>query len=335
MASLVVPVRDCPRGLSTLEPALRAIQRACQAFVQSGGKAVKELAWANYVAGYLSLRLVEACCKPPATVAGALMSIGDTIFNLHRPLPEVLTKRDFEAYLQHTLRSMELKIGPRGRHGGELLPEAWGGTCASMTRYSLYGYNLFRHAASTKEFKMLHLRDARGFEDETSQLDMANCLSRALLGLLYSHEHGLRTRTVRYATPKAATFIRRSNKRLPETGGRHFNHLSVDPGEEATMSQQYDPCDGSPASMAMAVEDFVLMPLWAELTDLLDDWVHCREYHQYMKTFREVLAHLQVSLGSLFPARYQTGLLSPAWNFERETALAVRTPVPEDDDLTD
>ena len=47
MASLVVPVHNCPRGLSTLEPAILAIQRACQAFVQSHGKAVKELAWAR------------------------------------------------------------------------------------------------------------------------------------------------------------------------------------------------------------------------------------------------------------------------------------------------
>ena len=204
-----------------------------------------------------------------------------------------------------------------------------------MTRYSLYGYNLFRHAASTKEFRMLHLRDARGRHDEASQLNLANCLSRALLGILYSHEHGLKTRMVRHATKDTAPFMRLSNKRLPETGGRRFNHLSVDPGEDAMMSQQYDPCDGSPASMAMAVEDFVLMPLWAELTDLLDEWVQCREYHQYLRTFREVLAHLQVSLGSLFPARYQTGLLSPAWNFQRETELAIRTPVPQDDDLND
>jgi hypothetical protein len=129
--------------------------------------------------------------------------------------------------------------------------------------------------------------------------------------------------------------MRLSNKRLPETGGRHLNHLSVDPGEEYTMSQQYDPCDGSPASMAMAVEDFVLLPLWAELTDLLDEWVTCREYRQYMKTFRDVLSTLQVSLGSLFPSRYQTGLLSPARNFQREMDSAIRTPVPEDDDLSD
>ena len=187
-----------------------------------------------------------------------------------------------------------------------------------MTRYSLYGYNLFRHAASTKEFRMLHLRDARDHQDDASKLNLANCLSRALLGLLYSHEHGLKTRVVRYATPKAGKFMHLSNKRLPETGGRHFNHLSVDPGEEATMSQQYDPCDGSQASMAMAVEDFVLMPLWAELTNLLDMWVTCREYRQYLMTFRTVLAHLQVSLGTLFPAKYQAGLLSPAWDFQRE-----------------
>lgn len=227
--------------------------------MQSGGKDVKELAWANYVAGYLSLRLVKACCKPLATVAGSLMSIGDTIFNLHRPLPELLTKRDFDAYLQHTLRRMELQIGARGRRGGELLPEAWGKTCDAMTSYSLYGYNLFRHAASTKEFKMLHLRDEDA--SQPSQLNLANCLSRALLGLLYSHEHGLRTRAVRYATSQSAMFMRLNNKRLPETGGRHFNHLSVDPGEDATMSQQYDPCDGSSASMAMAVED---LGLWCD-----------------------------------------------------------------------
>ena len=137
MVSLLAPARDCPRDLSTLVPAIRAIQRACKEFVQSQGKDVKALAWANYVAGYLSLRLAEACCKSPATVAGAFLGIGDTIFNLQRPLPELLTKRDFETYLQDMLHGMDREIGPRGgRRRGELLPEAWGKTCNSMTRYS-------------------------------------------------------------------------------------------------------------------------------------------------------------------------------------------------------
>jgi len=228
---------------------------------------------------------------------------------------------------------MDVEIGPHGRRRGELLPEAWRESCVSMTRYSLYGYNLFRHAASTEALRMLHLRDARDRRDERPRLDVANCLSRALLGLLYSHEHGLRTRVVRYATLKPAAFMRLSNKRLPESGMRLFNHLSVDPGEDATASQQYDPCDGSLESMAMAVEDFVLMPLWAELTDLLNERVECREYRQYMQTFRNVLSTLQVSLGALFPPKHQTGLLLPAWNFKHETELAARTPVPEDDDL--
>jgi hypothetical protein len=315
MAGLVVPTHSCPRDLSTMGPAILAIQKACQNFVQSGGRDVKELAWANYVAGYLSMRLVEACCKPPATVAGTLMSIGDTLFNLYRPLPEHLTKKDFEAYLHHTLRVMQRNIGPQDSRGGELLPEAWRRTCSSMTRYSRYGYNLFRHAASTAKLQMLYFRDARGHHED-EQWPAANCLSRALLGILYSREHGLKTRVVRYATKELVEFMRRSNERLPESGRRRFNHLSVDPGEEATASEEYDPCDGSPASMAMAVEDFVLMPLWAELTDLLSFWVTCSEYHQYLKTFRNVLAHLQESLGMLFPDRYRTGLLSPARKFQ-------------------
>jgi hypothetical protein len=126
--------------------------------------------------------------------------------------------------------------------------------------------------------------------------------------------------------------MRRANVRLARHGSRHFHHLSQNPHEDYPLSQRYDPCDGSQDALAMAIEDFVLMPLWAELTDLLDTWVECREYHQYVQIFHEALSSLQASLAHLFEPRYWRDLLSPAWKFDEASRAAARTPVPDDGD---
>ena len=81
---LHVPLKDCPRGIEALEPALNAILSACSVFVSSGGKDVRSLAWANYVAGYLSTLLMDACCKSTGIVGETLMHIGDTILKLKK-----------------------------------------------------------------------------------------------------------------------------------------------------------------------------------------------------------------------------------------------------------
>jgi hypothetical protein len=327
-ARLLVP-RKCPVDVGEFGQQVNLIQAASLNYVGSRGKDLESLAWANFLVGYISMRLLEACCKPPGA-GTTLMQIGDTIFNLHKPLPEPLGRHVFNTYLEGTLHRMDEDVKRRGGvRRGQLLPGAWADACAATTQASKYGYTLFRHAASTANWNMLHLGAADARKPRSS-VDITNCLSRALLGLLYSHQHGLPTRVVRYATQSVAPYLATCNKALPEHGSRSYNHLSVDPTEDGTMSQEYDPCDGSMESMAMAVEDFVVMPLWAELADLSFDPMHCRELNQYKTTLKNLLSFLQVSLGSLFGPRLQRDLFSPAFKFKRECTIAINTPVPDD-----
>lgn len=328
-AHLLVP-RKCPVDVGALRPQIDLILTACSNYVESQGKDLESLAWANFLVGYISMRLLEACCKPAGAVGTTLMQIGDTLFNLHKPLPEPLGRDVFDSYLEITLKRMGEDVRRRGGvRKGQLLPGAWADACAATTQASKYGYTLFRHAASTENWKMLHLGGADARKPRSS-VDITNCLSRTLLGLLYSHRHGLPTRVVRYATQSVAPYLASCNKALPEHGSRSYNHLSVDPTENGNVSQEYDPCDESMESMAMAVEDFVIMPLWAELADLSFDPMHCRELNQYKTTFKTLLSLLQISLGSLFSPRFQRELFSPALKFKRECAAAINTPVPDD-----
>ena len=83
---------------------------------------------------FVSLCDLEVCCKPPGAGTN-LMQIGDTIFNLHKPLPDPLGKHIFDTYLEGTLHRMNEDVKRRGGvRMGQLLPGAWADACTATTQ---------------------------------------------------------------------------------------------------------------------------------------------------------------------------------------------------------